>query len=41
MQLARIVAVILALAAPLTLAACGDNDAGEVEIEEDGEIEAD
>ncbi|WP_280951187.1 hypothetical protein [Pararhizobium haloflavum] len=40
MTITRILALVLALAAPLTLAACGD-DAGEVEVEENGEVEAD
>jgi hypothetical protein len=39
MTITRILALILALAAPLTLAACGE-EVGEVEVE-DGEAEAD
>jgi len=40
MPLARIIALLLALAAPFTLAACGDDEAGEVEVE-DGQVEDD
>lgn len=40
MTLARILALLLALAAPLTLAACGE-EVDEVEVEENGEVEAD
>lgn len=40
MTLARIIALLLALAMPFTLAGCGDDDAGEVEVE-DGQVEAD
>jgi hypothetical protein len=38
MSLARILALLLALAAPFTLTGCGDDDAGEVES---GEVEDD
>lgn len=34
-KIARIVAFMLALAAPLTLAACGDDAGGDVEVEDD------
>lgn len=40
MEITRIIALILALTAPLTLTACGDDDVDEVEIE-DGEVETD
>jgi hypothetical protein len=38
MSLARIIALLLALSAPFTLAGCGDDDAGEVE---NGQVEDD
>ena len=40
MSLARIIALLPALAAPVTLIGCGDGDAGEVEAE-DGALEGD
>lgn len=38
MTITRILALILALAAPLTLAGCGDDDVADVE---NGEVETD
>lgn len=40
MSITRVFALLLALAVPFTLAACGEN-AEEVEIEDDGEVDTD